>query len=286
MKKILPHQLFTLALLACLSLSGAVLAETAGAPLVEPAPAIPVPTMAAPVAAQAVINAPIMAQSVVASPQIAKNKINSPTIESTSGMALSLQRDVKKTDKSTALSDAEASKQQVQILSDALLAVMQQATELGFEGRLAKLSPVLAQAYNFPLMTRLATGPLWRMASAEEQARLIKAFAQFSQATYASRFSGYGGEKFVVKQASQAAGGGMMVETLLVKANGQPIQLNYLMRQDEKQKWRIVDVFLDAAISEMATRRAEFSAIARKDGISALIAHLEKKTRALNMPTG
>ena len=45
--------------------------------------------------------------------------------------------------------------------------------------------------------------------------------------------------------------------------------------------WLISDVYLDGAISEVATRRSEFAAILRNEGIDGLIAALNRKADAL-----
>jgi len=45
--------------------------------------------------------------------------------------------------------------------------------------------------------------------------------------------------------------------------------------------WRISDVYLDGAISEVATRRAEFSAILKNEGLDGLIAALDRKADML-----
>ena len=41
--------------------------------------------------------------------------------------------------------------------------------------------------------------------------------------------------------------------------------------------WQIADVYLTGTISELATRRAEFTAVLRRDGVDALIATLNSK---------
>ena len=45
--------------------------------------------------------------------------------------------------------------------------------------------------------------------------------------------------------------------------------------------WLISDIYLDGAISEVATRRSEFAAILKNEGIDGLIAALNRKADAL-----
>jgi phospholipid transport system substrate-binding protein len=49
--------------------------------------------------------------------------------------------------------------------------------------------------------------------------------------------------------------------------------------------WLISDIYLDGAISEVATRRSEFAAILKKEGIDGLIAALHRKADILTMTT-
>lgn len=165
---------------------------------------------------------------------------------------------------------------------DTLSAVMKDGPDLGFSGRYKKLEPAIRAAYNLPLMTRYAVGPVWTQASADQQQQLISAFSDFSIATYANRFTKFDGEQFQVIDEKPASGGGKIVETKLVPGGSdQPVSLNYLMKQDDKGAWRIVDVFLDGSISELATRRSEFTSIVNRDGIPALVNQLGEKSKPI-----
>jgi phospholipid transport system substrate-binding protein len=161
-----------------------------------------------------------------------------------------------------------------------LMSAMKQGSQLGFNGRYKKLDPVIRTSFNLPLMTRMAVGTSWSTASAQEQKDLVTAFSDFSVATYASRFAAYDGEEFTVIGEKPSANG-IIVETSLKPKDSDPIALNYLMRKDGNGVYRIVDVFLNGTISELATRRAEFSSIARRDGIPALVNSLGEKSKQM-----
>jgi len=53
------------------------------------------------------------------------------------------------------------------------------------------------------------------------------------------------------------------------------------MMRRSGDNWLISDVYLDGAISEVATRRSEFGAILKNDGIDGLIAALNRKADML-----
>ena len=71
-------------------------------------------------------------------------------------------------------------------------------------------------------------------------------------------------------------GAGQLVETRIVKSDGESVSINYLMRRDG-DTWRIGDVYLTGTISELATRRAEITSVLRSQGIDGLIQALNRK---------
>ena len=68
----------------------------------------------------------------------------------------------------------------------------------------------------------------------------------------------------------QPNAGGVTVRSEIVKASGEPVKVDYMMRRNG-DAWLISDIYLDGAISEVATRRSEFAAILKNDGIDVLI---------------
>ena len=70
----------------------------------------------------------------------------------------------------------------------------------------------------------------------------------------------------------------------IIKANGEPVKVDYMMRRSG-ETWLISDIYLDGAISEVATRRSEFATILRNDGIDGLIAALNRKADILTATT-
>jgi phospholipid transport system substrate-binding protein len=163
---------------------------------------------------------------------------------------------------------------------DSLLGVMKQAKELGVRGRYDRLAAPIRAAFDLPAMTRIAVGPDWNTIPAEQQAALVDGFSRMTIATYASRFDGFAGERFELEPGSEARATGRIVHTRLVQSNGEPITLNYLLR-DSGAGWKIVDVYLTGTISELATRRSEFAALLKSGGPSALSDSLRQKTAAL-----
>jgi phospholipid transport system substrate-binding protein len=163
---------------------------------------------------------------------------------------------------------------------DTLLATMKNGPALGFNGRSQKLAPAIHRAFDLPLMTRLMVGPPWAELTAAQQHQLVTAFSEFSVATYANRFDDYSGERFQVEPEATKTANGVIVHSKLIKSDGGAVQLDYLMHEDSVG-WQIVDVYLSGTVSELATRRSEFSSVMRRGGADALVDALQKKAAAL-----
>ena len=161
-------------------------------------------------------------------------------------------------------------------LHGALIETMKQAKQLGLKGRYDQLAPVLFKTYDVPLMARIAVGPSWDSMPPPQQARLVDAFSRMMVATYASRFDGFSGERFEILQTVEQPPASKIVMTRVTQSNGKAVSLNYLLRLTGAE-WKVVDVFLDGTISELANRRAEFTAILKSGGPDALISSLRQQ---------
>ncbi len=161
-------------------------------------------------------------------------------------------------------------------LNAKLLDTMKQAQQLGVQGRFNALAPVLAKTYDIASMSRMAVGQSWETLQPDQQAAVTDAFARMMFATYAKRFDGFSGESFQIVEIAERAPADKMVKTQIVQSNGKPVAINYLMRKTGPD-WKVVDVYLDGTISELASRRAEFTSILRSGGPDALIASLRKQ---------
>lgn len=161
----------------------------------------------------------------------------------------------------------------VQALDDGLLAIMKGGSALGTAGRAARIGPVVDQTFDIALITRLSVGPDWLKVAPADQTALVAAMRRLTVAQYAANFSSYGGESFTIDPKVDARGADRLVRTTLGSARGDPVAIGYRLRESGG-KWRIVDVYYKNAISQLATRRADFAAIFEKGGAKALIGHL------------
>ena len=171
----------------------------------------------------------------------------------------------------------------VQGLYDALLSTMKNGRILGQSGRFTQLDPVIRRTFDIPAMARLSVGPTWAVLTEAQRQQVTESFGRYISAIYADRFDSYAGQKLEVT-GEQPALSGMMVKSRIVKTNGEPVKVDYMMRRNG-DGWLISDIYLDGAISEVATRRSEFAAMLRNEGIDGLIAALNRKADILTGTT-
>ena len=171
----------------------------------------------------------------------------------------------------------------VQGLYDTLLTTMKNGRSLGQSGRFAQLEPVIRRSFDLPTMTRLSVGPVWSSLTEAQRQQLIDSFGRYISAIYADRFDSYSGQQLQVTNEEQAPSG-LLVRSQIVKANGEPVRVDYLMRR-AGDTWLISDIYLDGTISELATRRSEFAGIIRAQGVDGLIAALNRKADILTGTT-
>jgi phospholipid transport system substrate-binding protein len=169
----------------------------------------------------------------------------------------------------------------VQGLYDALLNTMKNGRTLGHSGRFAQLDPVIRRSFDIAAMARLSVGPSWSGLTEAQRQQVTESFGRYISAIYADRFDSYAGQKLEVTR-EEPAESGVMVRSRIIKADGEPVKVDYMMRRDG-EGWLISDVYLDGAISEVATRRSEFAGILKHEGIDGLISALNRKADILTV---
>jgi phospholipid transport system substrate-binding protein len=165
----------------------------------------------------------------------------------------------------------------VDVLHENLIDVMKNADRLGYEGRFEQLEPVVSALFDIPFMAEKSVGRYWKSLNEQEQARLLSTFGRFTVANYAGRFTGFSGQSFETLKEEPSKQGTVLVYSRLDTGNGEIVQLNYRLRPDNDNGWRIIDVLLNGTVSELALRRSEYSSLIQREGFAALMTALRER---------
>ena len=139
--------------------------------------------------------------------------------------------------------------------------------------RQAAILAVLQANFDMPAMGRSALGTHWNQATESERARFLKAVATAEAKAYSERFGQYGGQTLTVGKVTPRANGVSIVDSRLNQTTGQPIKLEWEVRND-----RIADVKVEG-VSMVMTRRSDFNSYILNNGgkVEPLVKELEAR---------
>jgi phospholipid transport system substrate-binding protein len=163
---------------------------------------------------------------------------------------------------------------QVQTLNTSLLQSMHAGAAQPMSERYRQLEPVIEKVFALPLVTRLSVGPDWTKLSADEQQALIAAFTRYTIANYAHNFRDFDGQKFAIDDNISTRGQDKVVRAQIIPARDTPVSLLYRMHEVDGV-WKVIDVDYNG-VSELISRRTDWSVALASGGAAGLIAHLNK----------
>lgn len=166
----------------------------------------------------------------------------------------------------------------------ALLEAMKKADQLGYQGRYRILEPVVRDSFALPFMAVQSLGRYARTLKGEERELLLKTYTEWTIATYAGRFDGYSGERFVTVSETKPENGTVTVLSKIIEPDKDSIDFDYKLRKVE-DRWRIVDIHM-SGVSQLALTRAQFVSVIKEKGFDALVAMLKEKIRAFSEGKG
>jgi phospholipid transport system substrate-binding protein len=141
--------------------------------------------------------------------------------------------------------------------------------------REAAFREVLRNDFDLPYMARLALGTHWKEASEQQRVRFLAALETAEVRAYSERLGKLAGYTLTIDKVDARPNGVWIVDSLLSQAGGQPIKLEWEVR-DNGQGPRIADVKI-AGVSMFLTKRAEFNSYILNTGgtVEPLVRELE-----------
>ena len=155
------------------------------------------------------------------------------------------------------------------------------AIQAGNEARIRDvLEAKLLPNFDFARMTALAMGKNWRSATPEQQKRVTDEFRALLVRTYSSALNNYRNETIDYKPLRMNAGDtDVTVRTLVQRASGAPIQIDYSMEK-KADAWKCYDVIV-GGVSLVTNYRDEFNDQIKNGGVDGLIKTLADRNRGV-----
>jgi phospholipid transport system substrate-binding protein len=165
---------------------------------------------------------------------------------------------------------ADPAVRQIESFYAALLDTMKRGEQLGLQGRHRQLTPITEEVFDLPAMTQLSVGPSWSSLAENERQAIIDAFKRMTIASYAKNFAKFAGEQFLVEPVVKTRNSDKIVESKLLGSDRSSVPFNYRMHL-VGDKWKIVDIYLNGYVSQLALRRADFSSTITSSGAAGLV---------------
>src|SRR6266567_139801 len=165
---------------------------------------------------------------------------------------------------------ADPAVRQIESFYSALLDTMKRGEQLGLQGRHRQLTPITEETFDLPAMAQLSVGPSWSSISESDRQAIIDAFKRMTIANYAKNFAKFAGEQFLVEPLVKTRNADKVVESKLLSSDRSTVPFNYRMHL-VGDKWKIVDIYLNGYVSQLALRRADFSSTITNSGAAGLV---------------
>lgn len=153
----------------------------------------------------------------------------------------------------------------------------------------SQIAYIVANQFDFNLMTRYAMGSNWKLATAEQQIQLVNSFKQLLIYTYSSALSKFKGAKISIISSSTSTPDSnrpniqkstvISQVTLPNSNNQQPIKVEYDLANNTG-KWLAYDIKIEDA-SLVTTYRSQFNEVIQNSKVSGLIKQLQNKVASL-----
>ncbi len=134
---------------------------------------------------------------------------------------------------------------------------------------------IFVNALDLDTMARRVLGRHWRAASDAQRDRYVALFRNYVVGLYAVQLGGYEGAAFTVLRQQRLRENESLVIARIKRQYGPPLSVNFRVRKNN-ERLRIIDVTI-AGVSLIVTKRSEFDAIIRHEGLPGLLRRLDEQ---------
>ena len=163
----------------------------------------------------------------------------------------------------------------ITLFTDAILEAMDDEADSSMLDRYEIMYDGVGETFDLKVLARATINRVyWKTWSGEQQADYAEMLHRYQSAVLADRFEPGSDISFTIDNTIDAPRGTKIVETSIIRDDDDDIGLDYRLVK-RSDRWRIIDIYLDSKISEVAMRRSEYSAVVRDEGYDALMTALE-----------
>lgn len=165
------------------------------------------------------------------------------------------------------ITDIEAHKEQLKTDIGLAKTLIRKHLLPGFDGR---------------TMGRKVLGHYWRDASEQQRQAFVNEFTNLAIDTYAKGLSLYSGQTFKYNNTQYSRSGKTAkVRSEMLQPEGPPVKIDYRLRQDGEESWKITDVIIEG-ISMAKSYQNQYRELINKQGLDKTIKQLKEQRAALN----
>jgi phospholipid transport system substrate-binding protein len=159
----------------------------------------------------------------------------------------------------------------------ALTDAMTHGAELGCKGRIAKLEPVIVNAFDLPFIASHILRKRWEKLTPEQRSAFTTTLKDLTVETYAGNFS-HPGTKFETLEVKDLSPTRKQVRTRLIPSHDEPVSLDYFL-QKSGDDWKIINVIANG-VSDLALRSSQYDKVFEDSGFDGLMSKLHKQIEA------
>jgi len=164
----------------------------------------------------------------------------------------------------------ELSIQAVNKLQEILLEITEKKETISFD----KTTQSITKFYDTRKMIRMIIGDKWKKISESKKDEVTLLFGKYIAQNYIKQFSKFNSIQFNSKGTKKIGEKYLLVKSVLILNKKDKIKINYLLINNKG--WKIFDVLIDGTISEVSTKKSEFSKYLQDGNIDLLIKELRK----------
>lgn len=171
----------------------------------------------------------------------------------------------------------------IEQFNSAILDAMSLGSSADIYSRYKILHDAVGEAFDMKVLARATINRVhWRTWTPEQRAQYVVTLQRYQSAALADRFEGNSRISFAIDRCIDVPPKAKVVETRIIRPgeDKEDIDLDYRLVK-RTDRWRIIDIYMNSRVSEVAMRRSEYYQVVRDEGYDALIAALEKQTKRI-----